>query len=134
MPNAIPKFIQTLHREEPKSEDTQKILIEKFNAGGVELDPEHKKRNPNAKRTLMFISADMMIMSKTKAKIQSDREATGYWIYSGDGWYVRKLGDEYQFARYMAYNTQDKKNVGIWDQNKYEKENLKAVKTGMKGK
>lgn len=123
MPQPIPKFIQVFHREEPKIDDVRALLIDKYNAGGVDMEADHKLRNPNAKRTLMFISADMMIMSKTKAKINSDREATGNWIYCGNDWYVRKLGDEYQYARYMCYNTETKKTIGTWNQAKYDKEN-----------
>jgi len=43
----------------------------------------------------------------------------GYWIYCGNEWYVRKLKKEYEFSKYMAYNTKEKKIEGIWDDSKF---------------
>ena len=128
MPQPIPKYVQVFKRGEPKIEDMKIILVESFKKGGCEMEPDFKIRNPNAKRTVPYVSADMILISKTKAKIGSNRDSLGDWIYCGSDWYVRCIGEEYQFARYMAYNVDKKAVESPWNQAKYDKENIKALK------
>lgn len=113
-PKGIPKKIQTLKKCDPPEENF-KELIAIYNKGGLNIDQEMKKKNPNAKKLIPFISVgDPLQVSDTKYKIRNN-EQRGNWVYCGDGWYVRK-SEEYDFARFLVYNTETKTYEGVWDE------------------
>jgi hypothetical protein len=109
----VPKFIQTIDRQDPPKQLRGK-LISCFKKGGVEIDDEMLLLNPNAKKEVPCITVGG---SGTKF---SRKASTGQWIYCGSLWYVRKLINKYEFARFMAFNTVDKVIDDVWDQVKYD--------------
>lgn len=114
--NGIPKYVQVLNRSEPEK-DEKEHLIKVYALDGVQIDDEMTARNPNAKQRVLFITS-----TKPRAVMQGAEEFQGkdekmnHWIYCGRLWYVRKVKNKYQFAQYMTYNTESKKNEGLWDQ------------------
>jgi len=118
-PGKIPIYVQVLHRHEPETEERDKLIII-YEDGGKKIDEEMKLRNPNAKRKLMFVSVGNPEIRGTKAKF-STSQSQGYWIYCGNLWYVRKVEDEYHFAQYMTYHTDNKEILGLWDAREHEK-------------
>lgn len=111
----IPHFVQVLKRHLPPKE-LESELISKYNSGGVEIDKEMKKRNPNAQKKMMFISSSTPIQTNnSKYRIKGDEEQ-GYWVYCGKLWYVRKIEKKFEFAQYLMYNTKTKLTEGLWDE------------------
>ena len=126
MANNIPKFVQVLKREDPG--ELLDGLIAVYERGGSSLEESHLHKNPNAQRKMAFVSSDLLIKQATQGQIkpgQQVSEISGYWVYCGTGWYVRKHEDKYQFSRYKAYDTLNQQIVGLWDQTHYDSLNKK---------
>ena len=114
----IPEKIQTFKKCDPP-EDLYEELINNYNSGGLTIDEDMKLKNPNAKKTIPYISLSTpMQISESKFKTSND-EYIGNWIYSGHGWYVRKT-NEYEFAQYLMYNTSTKIFGESWDERKHK--------------
>lgn len=114
----IPHFVQILKKDIP-SDAVKSKLISCYNDGGSEVDSEMLKRNPNAKKKIMFVSSSSPIATEPdKYRIHGDEES-GHWLYCGDYWYVRKIEKKFEFAQYKIYNTKTKATEGLWDEEKY---------------
>ena len=111
--NKIPALVQTFKKCDPPEEIIPELL-EVFHHGGIEIDEEMSACNPNARKTVPFVSSsDPVELSDSKIKMNY-KESMGNWIYCGHKWYVRKTSD-YEFAQFLAYQTCDKSYVGPWD-------------------
>lgn len=114
----VPHYVQVLKRCIPSKEIESK-LISVFNEGGVDIDEEMHRRNPNAQKKVQFISFSTPIhVSNTRYRIKRIEEQ-GHWLYCGQNWYVRKLEKKFEFAQYLIYNTKTKLTEGLWDEEKY---------------
>lgn len=119
MSKNIPKYVQVLSKSDPKKEEKEH-LIKAYNLDGVVVDVDMLKLNPNAKQKIVCITATPpSVQFSGSAEFNARDEKMGYWIYCGNEWYVRKLKKEYEFSKYMAYNTKEKKIEGIWDDSKF---------------
>ena len=115
MPKNIPKYVQVLDRCDPEDSEKQH-LIKSYDLDGVVVDEEMLKMNPNAKQKVTCISVTPpRVQFNNSTEFDPKDEKMGYWIYCGNGWYVRKLKKFHEFAKYMAYDTKEKKIEGMWD-------------------
>jgi len=123
--NKIPKYVQSLQKMEVEDEKLKHHLIKAYELGGVLIDKEMHKKNPNAKTRFPYISVSSKFVSDTKSKMAGGNESKGEWVYCGDLWYVRNNEGTYEFAQYMAYNTSKRAIEDLWDEEKYQKINQK---------
>lgn len=115
----IPKYIQTFEKIYPV-DSVKEHLIKAYDLGGVDVDKEMLKKNPGSKKKIPFVSVTSVSITQTKSKLnQNKQEIMDYWVYCGNGWYVRKNSDIFEFAKYMTYNTEKKSVEDDWDQEKY---------------
>lgn len=115
----IPHYVQILKKCFPDSEELKSKLILVYNKGGIDLDKEMLRRNPNAKKRIMFVSSSIPIQTnKTTYQIRGNEEQ-GHWIYCGNLWYVRKIEKKFEFAQYLTYNTKTKLTGDPWDEEEH---------------
>lgn len=114
----IPQHVQILQKLDP-DDDIKNNLISVYKSGGVLIDSDMKMKNPNAKQTIPFVSVTSEFISNTKSKFFGTGESAGNWVYCGEGWYVRNNEGIYEFSKYMAYNTVNKRVEDIWDARKH---------------
>ena len=125
MPKKIPKYVQTLKQIIP-SEDIKERLIKTYDLDGIIVDKDMLKANPNAKQSVISITntpPKAKVYTSGSENFDGHKEVKADWIYGGLMWYVRKIGDEYQFARYMVYNTKTKKVEELWDEDTFKSKN-----------
>jgi hypothetical protein len=119
--NTIPKYIQVFKplNQNEISKDQNKIneLIKIFESGGIPVDENYKKQNKIAKNKIPYVISSSTI-NGSKAAINPN-SSTGNWIYCGDC-YIRNVNNKIEFGHFMAYNTEDKKIIDFWDDNKYK--------------
>lgn len=118
----IPKYVQTLQKLEVDDDELKHHLVKAYEVGGVLIDKDMARLNPNAKTRFPYVSVTSKVISDTKSEINKE-EAKGEWVYCGRLWYVRNIGGVYEFARYMAYNTYKRAIEDLWDEEKYKKIN-----------
>lgn len=125
MPKKIPKYVQVLNRDTPPDE-LKENLIKAYELDGILPDKNMLKANPNAKQRVISITnrpPKAKVITSGSEKFDGHDEVKTDWLYCGHLWYVRKIGDEYQFARYLAYNTETKKTEDIWDEETFKSKN-----------
>lgn len=116
----IPKYVQCFNKIAPEEESERERLISVFEDGGVDVDEPMLVKNPNAKKTIIYVASNKAIEIKgKKATYDYKSQNVGNWVYCGDFWYVRKIDDKYQFGKYMCYDTQEKITIGDWDEVEY---------------
>ena len=84
------------------------------------------KANPKAQQNIMSITntpPKAKVITSGSENFDGHNETITSWIYCGYTWYVRKIDNKYQFARYLAYNTKTKKVEDPWDENTYMSKN-----------
>lgn len=125
MPKKIPKYVQVLNKDTPP-DDLKDNLIKAYELDGIIIDDEMKKSNPNAKQKIISITntpPKTKIITSGNEKFDGHSETKTDWLYCGYKWYVRKIDEEYQFARYLAYNTETKKTEDPWDESVFMSKN-----------
>jgi len=117
MPKNIPKYVQVLNRVPDPDNKLKEHLIKAYELDGVLVDKEMARLNPNAKTKVICVTsrhAKKVVMAGAE-EFEGRNQKLGHWIYCGNLYYVRKLGEEYEFAQYLRYNTETKKTEGLWD-------------------
>lgn len=118
----IPKYIKSFNRiNVDRDEDLKKRLIEVFQNGGIPIDEYIKSRVSDAKPSIMYIANKERIkplvkdIKDIKKQIQQGDYVQGYWLYCGEGYYVRCIEKNYEFAKYAKYDTEEMKIVDDWN-------------------
>lgn len=120
MPKGIPKYVQVLNKVEVLDDKLKEHLIKAYELDGIQIDDDMKRRNPNAKERVICISVKApKVMMAGAEEFGAKDEKMGHWVYCGNLYYVRKLTDDYEFAQYLAYDTENKETVGLWDAREY---------------
>ena len=125
MPKKIPKYVQVLNKDTPPDELKER-LIKTHELDGIILDNDMLKSNPNAKQVIVSITNTpprAKVLTSGSEKFDGHNESMANWLYCGYTWYVRKIDSNYQFARFLAYNTKTKKTEDPWDETEFKDKN-----------